>query len=73
MVLGVMLELALKSGVGYNQACKGAAVNLFQYLWTADCLRKELNKGHVSMHVILQGLIRQRPSDAAQASCTARL
>lgn len=36
MVLGVMLELALKSGVGYNQACKGAAVNLFQYLQRAD-------------------------------------
>lgn len=73
MVLGVMLELALKSGVGYNQACKGAAVNLFQYLWTADWLRKELNTDHVLMHVILQGLIGQRHSDVAQASCTARL
>lgn len=41
MVLGVMLELALKSGVGYNQACKGAAVNLFQYLQRADWLAEE--------------------------------
>lgn len=47
MILGVRLELALKSGVGYNQAFEGlgAPADMLEYPWTADWLKDDLNTG----------------------------
>lgn len=49
MTLGARLELALKSGVGYNQAVEGlgSPADSPGYLPTADWLRNEPNTGRV--------------------------